>query len=239
VHVAGAVKSPGVYRLAVSARVIDAVTAAGGPASDADLERINLAQVLVDTEQVFIPGRTTRSVTPTIAPRHRPTTTVASPRVPTQQDAEDVLQDVFYELVNTYRLMRPVEQMASWLFTVARNKITDRYRKKKPDSLEDHFAIRAGDDGDRLDIADFLPGNMNSPETEMMRAAITEGLMVALEELPKEQRDVFIMHEIEDKSFQEIAEITGANINTLLSRKRYAVLFLREKLQSLYDDLGQ
>jgi competence protein ComEA len=85
VHVAGAVKSPGVYRLAVSARVIDAVTAAGGPASDADLERINLAQVLVDTEQVFIPGRTTRSATPTIAPRHRPTTTVASPRVPTQQ----------------------------------------------------------------------------------------------------------------------------------------------------------
>lgn len=159
-------------------------------------------------------------------------------RVPTQQDAEDVLQDVFYELVNTYRLMRPVEQMASWLFTVARNKITDRYRKKKPDSLEDHFAIRAGDDGDRLDIADFLPGNMNSPETEMMRAAITEGLMVALEELPKDQRDVFIMHEIEDKSFQEIAEITGANINTLLSRKRYAVLYLREKLQSLYDDLG-
>ena len=160
-------------------------------------------------------------------------------RVPTQQDAEDVLQDVFYELVNTYRLMRPVEQMASWLFAVARNKITDRYRKKKPDSLEDHFAIRAGDDGDRLDIADFLPGNMNSPETEMMRAAIIEGLVVALEELPREQRDVFIMHEIEDKSFQEIAEITGANINTLLSRKRYAVLFLREKLQSLYDDLGQ
>lgn len=158
-------------------------------------------------------------------------------RVPTQEDAEDVLQDVFYELVNTYRLMKPVEQMASWLFTVARNKITDRYRKKKPDSLEGHFATRAGEDGDRLDISDFLPGSMNSPETEMMREAIMDGLLKALDELPKEQRDVFVMHEIEDKSYQEIAEITGANTNTLLSRKRYAVLFLRERLQNLYNDL--
>jgi RNA polymerase sigma factor (sigma-70 family) len=158
-------------------------------------------------------------------------------RVPTQEDAEDVLQDVFYELVNTYRLMKPVEQMASWLFTVARNKITDRYRKKKPDSLEDHFAIRAGDDGDRMDISDFLPSGTNSPETEMMREAIMQGLVQALDELPKEQREVFIMHELEDKSYQEIAEITGANVNTLLSRKRYAVLYLRERLQNLYADL--
>ena len=158
-------------------------------------------------------------------------------RVPSQEDAEDVLQDVFYELINTYRLMKPVEQMASWLFTVARNKITDRYRKKKPVSLEGHFAMRAGDEGDRLDISDFLPSHTNSPETEMMREAITQGLMQALDELPLEQREVFIMHEIEDKSFQEIAEITGANVNTLLSRKRYAVLFLRERLQTLYNDL--
>jgi RNA polymerase sigma factor (sigma-70 family) len=158
-------------------------------------------------------------------------------RVPTQEDAEDVLQDVFYELVNTYRLMKPVEQMASWLFTVARNKITDRYRKKKPDSLEEHFALRAGDDGDKLDIADFLPSGTNSPETEMMREAIMQGLVTALDELPKEQREVFIMHELEDKSFQEIAEITGANLNTLLSRKRYAVLYLRERLLNLYNDL--
>lgn len=158
-------------------------------------------------------------------------------RVPTQEDAEDVLQDVFYELVNTYRLMKPVEQIASWMFTVARNKITDRYRKKKPTSLEEHFALRAGDDGDRLDIADFIPGNMNSPETEMMRKAIMKRLEESLDDLPKEQREVFIMHEIEDKSFQEIEQITGANINTLLSRKRYAVLYLREQLQSLYNDL--
>lgn len=158
-------------------------------------------------------------------------------RVPTQEDAEDVLQDVFYELVNTYRLMRPVEQMASWMFTVARNKITDRYRKKKPVSLEGHFALRAGDEGDRLDISDFLPSNTNSPETEMMREAIMQGVMEALDQLPKEQREVFIMHEIEDKSFGEISEITGENVNTLLSRKRYAVLFLRERLKNLYADL--
>ena len=158
-------------------------------------------------------------------------------RVPTQEDAEDVLQDVFYELVNTYRLMKPVEQIASWLFTVARNKITDRYRKKKPDSLEEHFSVRAGDDGDRLDISDFLPSNTNSPETEMMREAIMQGLVQALEELPKEQREVYIMHELEDKSFQEISELTGASVNTLLSRKRYAVLYLRERLQNLYNDL--
>ncbi len=158
-------------------------------------------------------------------------------RVPTQEDAEDVLQDVFYELVNTYRLMKPVEQMAAWLFTVARNKITDRYRKKKPDSLEGHFALRIGDEGDRLDISDFLPSGINSPETEMMREAIMEGVVSALDELPKEQREVFIMHELEDKSFQEIAAITGANVNTLLSRKRYAVLYLRERLSNLYQDL--
>lgn len=159
-------------------------------------------------------------------------------RVPTQEDAEDVLQDVFYELVNTYRMMKPVEQMASWLFTVARNKITDRYRKKKPDSLEEHFAIRAGDDGDRLDISDFLPSRSNSPETEMMRQAIQEALLQALGELPEEQRQVFILHEIEDKSFKEIEELTGANVNTLLSRKRYAVLYLRGKLQQFYDELA-
>ncbi|MBL0309999.1 MAG: RNA polymerase sigma factor [Bacteroidetes bacterium] len=158
-------------------------------------------------------------------------------RVPTQEDAEDILQDVFFELVNTYRLMRPVKQMASWLFTVARNKITDRYRKKKPDSLEDHFAIRSGEDGERLDIADFLPSNFNTPDTGMMQKLIMDKVMEALAELPEEQREVFIQHEIEDKSFQEISEKTGENVNTLLSRKRYAILHLRGRLQNLYKEL--
>jgi RNA polymerase sigma factor (sigma-70 family) len=155
--------------------------------------------------------------------------------VPSNEDAEDVLQDVFYELINSYRIMRPVEQMASWMFTVARNKITDRFRKKKPESLEGYFAVRE-DEGERLDIADFLPANGTSADREMMREVISDALISALEELPEEQRAVFVLHEIEEKSFKEIEEITGASINTLLSRKRYAVLHLRKRLQNLYVD---
>lgn len=157
-------------------------------------------------------------------------------RVPTTEDAEDVLQDVFYELVNTYRVMKPVEQMASWMFTVARNKITDRFRKKKPESLEGYFAVRE-EDGERLDIADYLPAGGTSADREMMREVIMEALTAALAELPDEQRSVFVMHEFEDKSFNEIAETTGVPLNTLLSRKRYAVIHLRKRLQHLYNDL--
>jgi RNA polymerase sigma factor (sigma-70 family) len=157
-------------------------------------------------------------------------------RVPSTEDAEDVLQDVFYELVNSYRMMKPVEQMASWMFTVARNKITDRFRKKKPESLEGYFSRRE-EDGERLDIGDFLPANGTSADREMMRQVISDALMAALAELPDEQRSVFVMHEFEDKSFNEIAEITGAPLNTLLSRKRYAVMHLRKRLQHLYNDM--
>jgi len=157
-------------------------------------------------------------------------------RVPSTEDAEDVLQDVFYELVNTYRVMKPVEQMASWMFTVARNKITDRFRKKKPESLEGYFAIRE-EDGERLDIADFLPSGGTSQDREMMREVIMDALTAALAELPEEQRNVFVMHEFEDKSFNEIAEATGVHVNTLLSRKRYAVLHLRKRMLHLYEDM--
>ncbi|MCO5280689.1 MAG: sigma-70 family RNA polymerase sigma factor [Chitinophagales bacterium] len=157
-------------------------------------------------------------------------------RVPSTEDAEDVLQDVFYELINSYRMMKPVEQVASWMFTVARNKITDRFRKKKPESLEGYFS-RKEVDGERLDIGDFLPANGTSADREMMRKVISDALMTALEELPQEQRDVFVMHEFEDKSFNEIAEITGVSLNTLLSRKRYAVVHLRKRLQHLYNDV--
>ena len=160
-------------------------------------------------------------------------------RIPRQDDAEDILQDVFYEFTEMYRLMKPVEQIASWLFTVARNKITDRYRKKKPLLLEDVFSFNKGDGEDEpYLIDDFLPAaNIHSADVEMMRDTIMEALSVALEELPVEQRDVFIWHELEDKSFKEIAAETGVPVNTLLSRKRYAVLFLRERLKSLYTDL--
>jgi RNA polymerase sigma factor (sigma-70 family) len=160
-------------------------------------------------------------------------------RIPRQDDAEDILQDVFYEFTEMYRLMKPVEQIASWLFTVARNKITDRYRKKKPVLLEDVFTFSKSDSEDSAYLIDeLLPAaNIHSAETEMMRETIMEALTDALEELPAEQRDVFIWHELEDKSFKEIVELTGAPLNTLLSRKRYAVLFLRERLKELYADM--
>jgi RNA polymerase sigma factor (sigma-70 family) len=157
-------------------------------------------------------------------------------RVPTNEDAEDILQDVMYEFVNTFRVMKPVEQVASWLFTVARNRITDFYRKKRPELLEDQ-TFNYKDDGDTLSLADMLPASDGSPESKMMNDLIMTNITESLQKLPKEQREVFIMHELEDKSFQEIADITGANINTLLSRKRYAVMFLREELQGLYEEL--
>lgn len=157
-------------------------------------------------------------------------------RVPTNEDAEDILQDVMYEFVNTFRVMKPVEQVASWLFTVARNRITDFYRKKRPDLLDDQtFSYK--DDGEALSLSDMLPASDGSPESRMMNDLIMTNLSESLKKLPKEQREVFIMHELEDKSFQEIAAITGANVNTLLSRKRYAVMFLRQELQELYNEI--
>ena len=160
-------------------------------------------------------------------------------RIPRPEDAEDIAQDVFYELTEMFRLMKPVEQIASWLFTVARNKITDRYRKKKPVLLEDVFTFKSSGDEDKAYLLDeLLPAaDVRSADVEMMRETIMEALMEALDELPTEQRDVFVQHELEDKSFKEIAEETGVTLNTLLSRKRYAVLYLRERLKSLYDDL--
>ena len=159
-------------------------------------------------------------------------------RVPRQEDAEDIVQEVFFELMMMNRLMKPVEHLASWLFTVARNKITDLYRKKKPIALEDLLRIGTdGDDENQYLLADILPSSFNSADNNIMSEAILGTLADALDELPKDQRNVFIWHELEDKSFKEIVELTGTPLNTLLSRKRYAVLFLRERMQHLYDDL--
>jgi RNA polymerase sigma factor (sigma-70 family) len=159
-------------------------------------------------------------------------------RVPEETDAEDILQDVFYQLVETYRLMKPIEQVTNWLFTVARNKITDLYRKKKPVPMSKIIpAVESDDESERLDLSDILPAGTESPEMADLRGLIMEELENALADLPEEQRDVFVMHEIEDKSFNEISETTGESVNTLLSRKRYAVLFLRKRLQSLYNEL--
>ena len=157
-------------------------------------------------------------------------------RVRNEEEAEDILQDVFYQLVETYRLMKPIEQMSAWLFRVARNKITDRYRKKKTERLEDTVPPKSEEDEPLL-LADLLSNGNGTAEDMMMNEMVMESIAEALDELPAEQREVFVWHELEDLSFSEIAAMTGESVNTLLSRKRYAVLFLRERLRHLYNDL--
>ena len=158
-------------------------------------------------------------------------------RIDDVNDAEDVLQDVFEELTLSYRLTQPIEKVASWLMRVARNKIIDRYRKKSPELLEDQARFVGANDDEHLFLADILPdpssSNGNQHDDKMVWMAIEE----ALAELPAEQREVFIAHELEGKSFNEISAMTEVSVNTLLSRKRYAVLHLREKLQDLYEEM--
>ena len=153
-------------------------------------------------------------------------------RVRTEADAEDILSDVFYQLVASYSVTEPIEKMTSWLVTVARNKIIDWYRKRKPES----FWQRADESALPMNLEDILYDPGQNPDVLYARSMVWTELADALEDLPDEQRDVFVMHELEGKSFKEIAEITGEPVNTLLSRKRYAVLYLREALQELYDD---
>jgi RNA polymerase sigma factor (sigma-70 family) len=155
-------------------------------------------------------------------------------RVPDPGDAEDVLQDVFYELVEANRLLMPIEHVTGWLFRVARNRITDLFRKKKPESFSDSKTLDENEQSSLLE--DLLPSADAGPEDLLLRGAIFEELEVALDELPEEQRTVFIAHELEGQSFKEISVATGVSVNTLLSRKRYAVLHLRERLQATYDE---
>src|SRR6266700_7142414 len=158
-------------------------------------------------------------------------------RVPDPFDAEDILQDVFYKLVEANRLLMPIEHVTGWLFRVARNRITDLFRKKKPLSFGD--ASVEGESGELLQIEDLLPSPEAGPEAVYVRNLLLEELELALEELPDEQREVFVGHELEGRSFKEMTEETGVSMNTLLSRKRYAVLRLRERLRSIYDELGK
>ena len=153
-------------------------------------------------------------------------------RVPDPRDAEDILQDVFYELVEANRLLMPIEHVTGWLFRVARNRITDLFRRKRPESLGD--AADAGDDPRPLD--DLLPSSDAGPEAHYARQVLLGELVLAIEELPRAQREVFVAHELEGRSFKEIAAETGASVNTLLSRKRYAVLELRAQLRDTYDE---
>ena len=155
-------------------------------------------------------------------------------RVPDPGDAEDVVQEVFYRLVEANRLLMPIEHITGWLFRVARNRITDLFRKKEPENFSD-IAI-AVDNGEDLRFEDLLPSPDAGPEALYARHLLLEELKQALSELPKEQREVFIAHELEGQSFKELSAETGVSVNTLLSRKRYAVLHLRERLQHVYDE---
>jgi len=157
-------------------------------------------------------------------------------RVADPGDAEDILQDVFYELVEAYRMMQPIEEVTAWLFRVARNRITDLFRKKSREALRDAPA-RTTEDGESLSLEEMLPSPEGGPDAAYARSLLLDELDEALEELPPEQRDVFVAHELMGYSFKELAAQTGVSVNTLLSRKHYAVLHLRERLQAIYDEL--
>ena len=154
-------------------------------------------------------------------------------RVLDPSDAEDILQDVFYALVEANRLLVPIEHVTGWLFRVARNRITDLFRKKTPEPFS---SVASSDDEERLLLEDLLPSPDAGPEALYARRVLIEELETAIDELPPEQREVFVAHELEGRSFKEMAAATGVSVNTLLSRKRYAVLHLRERLQNIYDE---
>lgn len=156
-------------------------------------------------------------------------------RVKNDADAEDILQDVWYQLAAVIN-SEPIEQTGAWLYKVARNKIIDKHKKKGEERLDDTFD---DDDATNLNLKALLLTEGNTPETEFIRSMFWEQLFLALEELPDEQKEVFVLHEMEDISFQEIAERTGQNISTLVSRKRYAVLHLRKRLKQLYKEITQ
>ena len=158
-------------------------------------------------------------------------------RVPDPRDAEDILQDVFYELVEANRLLMPIEHVTGWLFRVARNRIIDLFRKKRPENFSDVGVAHEDDEGELLRLEDLLPSVDASPEALYARSVLLDELELAVEELPEAQRQVFIAHELEGRSFKQMAAETGVNVNTLLSRKRYAVRRLRQQLQSIYDEL--
>jgi RNA polymerase sigma factor (sigma-70 family) len=158
-------------------------------------------------------------------------------RVPDPRDAEDILQDVFFKLVEANRMLMPIEHITGWLFRVARNRITDLFRKRRPESFSDSSV--ANEDGELLQLEDLLPSPDAGPEALYVHNLLLDELELAIEELPEEQREVFLAHELEGRSFKQIAAESGVGVNTLLSRKRYAVLFLRERLQSIYDEFSK
>jgi RNA polymerase sigma factor (sigma-70 family) len=157
-------------------------------------------------------------------------------RVPNEFDAEDLLQEVLFELVQAHRLLQPVDYVTGWLFRVARNRITDMFRKKKPEAFAD--LLVENEEGEALNFEDLLPSPEEGPEAVYLRGLLLDELETAVTDLPEEQRAVFVAHEVEGLSFKELSAATGVNVNTLLSRKRYAVLQLRERLQRIHDEFS-
>lgn len=155
-------------------------------------------------------------------------------RVSNEADAEDLLQEVFFELVRAHRLLLPIDFVTGWLYRVARNRITDLFRKKRPEAFSE--AAVETENGELLGLEDLLPARDGGPEAEYLRNLLIDELRWAIAELPVDQREVFIAHELEGRSFKEVAAEKGVNVNTLLSRKRYAVLHLRERLQKIHDE---
>jgi len=155
-------------------------------------------------------------------------------RVPRAEDVEDILQDVFSELVEANRRLMPIEHVSGWLFRVARNRVIDLLRKRQPERLGEVAIV--GSNGELVPIEDLLHSEGADPEAEYARQRLVDELQQAMNELPEEQRAVFVAHEIQGRSFKEIAAQSGINVNTLLARKRYAVLHLRERLQRAFDE---
>ncbi|MEX2232564.1 MAG: RNA polymerase sigma factor [Cyclobacteriaceae bacterium] len=159
-------------------------------------------------------------------------------RVSSLEEAEDILQDVFFQFVSGYETIQSLDRVTSWLFSVARNKIIDRYRKESLRPRRTDFAWQTGSDEESpITLQEILPDLGNTPEDAYLKEVLWDAIVDALEELPADQREIFILNEMEDRSFREISEETGISINTLLSRKRYAILALRKKLQLLYDEM--
>ena len=180
-------------------------------------------------------GDQNRRISETIAREQARLRQFIRKRVADDSDAEDIFQEVFYELVDAYRLMKPVEQVGAWLFRVARNRIIDLFRKRRPAVLGNDSAP-VGEDGETRSWEELLPSPDAGPEAAYARGVLLEELDAALEDLPEEQRDIFVAHEIEGRSFKELGEATGVSVNTLLARKRYAVLHLRRRLQAIYQE---
>jgi len=157
-------------------------------------------------------------------------------RVPDPLDAEDILQDVFYRLVEANRLLMPIEHVTGWLFRVARNRITDLFRKKEPENFSEIEPADADEGGELLQFENLLPSSDAGPEALFARGVLLDEMELALDELPEEQREVFVAHEFDGRSFKELSAQTGVSVNTLLSRKRYAVRHLRARLQRVYDE---